>query len=56
MESKKLIYLGMLVGSAIGGFVPSLWGDSYLSFSSIVFTAIGGFLGIWLGYRLSRLY
>lgn len=56
MDSKKLIYLGMLVGSVIGGFVPSLWGDSYLSFSSIIFTAIGGGFGIWVGFKLSRMY
>lgn len=56
MDSKKLIYSGMLVGGAIGGFAPTLWGDNYMSFSSVIFTAIGGFLGIWVGFKLSRIY
>ena len=56
MDSKKLIYLGMIVGSFVGGFVPTIWGDSYFSFSSIIFTAVGGFAGIWLGLKLSRMY
>lgn len=56
MDSKRIIYLGMIVGSAVGGFIPTLWGDSYFSLSSIIFTAIGGFLGIWLGFKLGNMY
>lgn len=44
----------MIFGSAIGSFLPLLWGGSELSFSSIIFAAIGGFLGIWIGLKLSR--
>jgi uncharacterized membrane protein YeaQ/YmgE (transglycosylase-associated protein family) len=54
MESKSLIWVGMFVGSTVGGYIPSFWGDSLFSMSSIFFTAIGGFLGIWIGYRLSN--
>lgn len=54
MDSKRVIYLGMLVGSAVGGFIPTLWDDSYLSLSSVVFTAIGGFFGIWIAYKITR--
>jgi hypothetical protein len=54
MGSKKLIWLGMFIGSAIGGYVPSLWGDSLLSFSSVLLTAVGGILGIWAGFKLSN--
>jgi uncharacterized membrane protein YoaK (UPF0700 family) len=50
----KLIWLGMFVGSTIGGFVPMLWGDGALSLSSVFFSAVGGVLGIWLGYRLGH--
>ena len=53
MSSKSLIYIGMIVGSAIGGYIPLLWGDDYLSMMSVVLTAIGGIVGIWLGYKLS---
>ena len=44
----------MIVGSGIGGYVPLLWGASYFSFTSVICTAIGGFLGIWIMFKLSR--
>lgn len=53
MESRnKLIWLLMIIGSAVGGFIPSLWGSDMFSISSVIFTAIGGFVGIWLGFKL----
>ncbi len=52
---KKVIMLGMLVGSAVGSFVPLLWGGNLLSFSSIIFTVIGGIFGIWSAYKLANL-
>ncbi len=50
----KIIWLGVFVGSTIGGFIPDLWGASFLSFSSILFSGIGGLLGVWGGYQLSQ--
>ncbi|MFZ2187641.1 MAG: hypothetical protein WAV46_03410 [Candidatus Moraniibacteriota bacterium] len=44
----------LLIGSTLGGLVPLAWGESALSFSSIIFTALGGLLGIWLGFKMSR--
>ena len=44
----------MMVGSTLGGFLPLLWGDSALSMSSILLSAIGGVLGIWGGLRVSE--
>ncbi len=44
----------MAVFSAAGGYIPLLWGDGYLSISSVVLTAVGGIFGIWLGYKLSN--
>ena len=44
----------MILGSSLGGFLPLLWGGSELSFSSIFLTAIGGLLGIYVGYKVSR--
>ncbi len=49
-----MIWLGMIVGSAVGGFLPVLWGGSELSMASIILTAVGGFAGIWLGLKLSQ--
>ena len=53
MNSKPMIWIGMFIGSTIGGFIPSLWGSNFLSFSSILLTAVGGIIGIWLGFKLS---
>jgi uncharacterized membrane protein YeaQ/YmgE (transglycosylase-associated protein family) len=44
----------MVVGSFVGGFVPLLWGAGEFSFSSIIFSAIGGIVGIWAGFKISR--
>ncbi|MHB1316342.1 MAG: hypothetical protein ACYCZW_00610 [Minisyncoccota bacterium] len=54
MESKKIIWLFMVVGGYAGGYIPVIWGSSEFSFISIIFSAIGGFAGIWLGYKLSQ--
>jgi len=54
MESNKLIWLGLFVGSSIGSFLPELWGADLFSLSSIFLSALGGILGIWLGYKASR--
>jgi len=54
MSQNTMIWIGVFVGSTIGGLIPTLWGDSYLSISSVFFTAVGGILGIWLGFKISN--
>jgi hypothetical protein len=54
MSSKSLVWIGMFVGSAIGGYIPALWGDNFLTFSSVISTAVGGIIGIWIGFKLSN--
>ena len=56
MDSKKLIWLGLFVGSTVGGMLPELWGDNVFSFWSVILTAVGGIIGIWLGYKISEGY
>jgi hypothetical protein len=48
----KLVMLGMIIGSIVGGYIPLLWGDGVLSMSSVLFSALGGFAGIWMGYKI----
>jgi hypothetical protein len=52
--AKKLIILGMVLGSYAGSYIPAIWGGSLFSLSSILFGAAGGFAGIWVGYKLAR--
>ncbi|MEK7567780.1 MAG: hypothetical protein AAB513_02565 [Patescibacteria group bacterium] len=54
MDSKKMVWIGMIIGSTVGGYMPTLWGDSFLSFTSVILSAIGGILGIWLGFKISN--
>jgi len=43
-----------LVGSTIGGCVPSLWGAGGFSMTAMILSAVGGLIGIWAGYKLSQ--
>ena len=52
MNSRPLIWIGMIVGSTVGGFVPALWGDSMFSMSSIILSTIGGVAGIVIGFKI----
>jgi hypothetical protein len=40
-------------GLIAGGYVPALWGASDFSLWSILFGALGGIAGLWLGVKLS---
>jgi len=46
------IWLGVLIGSSVGGFIPELWGVDILSYSSVLLSGIGAFVGLWIGYKL----
>ncbi len=50
--TKKLILLFLFVGSLLGGYIPLLWGGSAFSGWSILFSTLGGFLGIYIGYKI----
>lgn len=51
---KGLIIIFMIIGSSIGGYLPVLWGGSFLSFSSVILSGIGGVAGIWAGYKIAK--
>ncbi len=51
---RSSIWIGIFIGSTIGGMIPSLWGDGLFSYSSVVLSGTGAFAGLWVGYRLSR--
>ena len=53
MPAKFLVFIGMTIGSIIGGYIPVLWGAGLLSYSSVLFSGIGGILGVWIGYKFS---
>lgn len=47
------IWFGVLIGSTIGGFIPDLWGAGVFSYASVLLSGVGGFAGLWLGYKMS---
>ncbi len=56
MSPKALIWIGMSIGSTVGAYVPALWGGSLLSVSSIFLSAVGGIVGIFLGFKLKDFF
>jgi hypothetical protein len=52
MSRKKLIMLGMVVGSIAGGYLPAVFGFDGLMIS-LLGSFIGGILGICIGYKFS---
>jgi len=47
---KSIMWMMIGVGSVIGGFVPSIFGASYLSLWGIVGSTLGAIAGLYL-YR-----
>jgi len=54
MPSKGVVYLAAFIGSIVGGFIPGLWGAGFLSFSSIIFSALGAIAAIILVFKFFR--
>jgi len=51
---KKFTMTGMVIGSLVGSYIPSIWGDSSFSMTSLLFAVIGGSVGIWSGYEIGQ--
>lgn len=52
----KAVMVGMMIGSIVGGYIPLLWGDSAFSMTAVFTSAIGGFLGIFISYKISSTF
>jgi uncharacterized membrane protein YeaQ/YmgE (transglycosylase-associated protein family) len=50
---QRNIWLGILIGSTIGGFIPEMWGADMFSYSSLLLSGAGAFAGLWIGYKMS---
>jgi uncharacterized membrane protein YeaQ/YmgE (transglycosylase-associated protein family) len=55
VSAKRLIWIGAIVGSTLGGLLPSLWKASMLSMWGLVLSTVGGLVGIWVGWKLSQM-
>ncbi|HEV2105317.1 MAG TPA: hypothetical protein VGU27_06255 [Candidatus Eisenbacteria bacterium] len=54
LTPKRLVMAGMVVGSTIGSWLPTLWGAGWLSMASVLIGAAGGLAGIWVGWKLAQ--
>jgi hypothetical protein len=54
MNTKAFVWIGLTVGSFVGSMIPLLWHADMFSFSSILFSGVGGIAGIYFGYKLSK--
>jgi predicted MFS family arabinose efflux permease len=54
MNTRALIWIGMTIGSTLGGFIPNLWGTSFFSLAGLVWSGIGGLFGIWIARRAAN--
>jgi hypothetical protein len=54
METKHMVWLGAGLGGTIGSFIPMIWGSDMLSFSSIIWSGVGGIAGIYIFYKMSQ--
>jgi hypothetical protein len=45
------VWLAILIGSAVGGLIPELWGAGMFSYSSVLFSGIGAFVGLLISYQ-----
>jgi hypothetical protein len=49
---RSITGLCVTFGTLAGGYVPTLWGGSDFSLTSLVTAALGGVAGLWLALRL----
>lgn len=54
MSKKSIIMTTTVIGMSVGSFVPMLWGGSLLGGWSVLFSMVGGFLGIWVGVKVAK--
>ena len=47
---KARIWIGVFIGSTVGEFIPGLWGSDVFSYSSVLLSGVGGFIGMWIAY------
>ena len=55
MTPKSLVWFGMFVGSAVGGYVPTFWGADLFSFSGLFGSFVGSLVGVWAAYKLYQM-
>lgn len=53
---KMFMWTAIIIGGAIGGWIPSLWDASMFSMSGVIGSAAGSILGLWIAFKYIRGY
>lgn len=53
LVDRRVLWLFVVVGSTIGGFLPAVWGGSVLGPASLGLGCLGALVGLWLAVRLT---
>ncbi len=53
MSRKTMIMFGMVAGSLIGGYAPTLFGAGAISAGTLIGSMVGALLGIYVAFRLT---
>jgi len=48
-----MVMIGMVIGSSIGGYLPTLFGAPGISLWTLLGSTVGGFIGIYISFKLS---
>jgi hypothetical protein len=51
MSDKTTLYVAVIIGTTIGGFVPAVFGAGLLSMWGIIGSTVGGILALWLAWK-----
>lgn len=54
MDLRHFIWIGVLVGGTVGGWIPTLWGAGAFSIAGIIGSTIGGLVGIYFGAKIAN--
>ncbi|MBI4700084.1 MAG: hypothetical protein HY744_02780 [Deltaproteobacteria bacterium] len=51
---RKAVWGGMIIGSLLGGWVPTWFGADAFSFTGLLGSTVGGLAGVAVGYWAAR--
>ena len=54
LERKTSLWLGLVLGTAIGALTPGLWSVAFFSYGTLLWSVIGAVVGLYVAHRLSQ--
>jgi uncharacterized membrane protein YeaQ/YmgE (transglycosylase-associated protein family) len=55
METKTYIWVGIFIGSTVGGWLGAVLDHgNWFGLLSFLLGTVGSFVGVWVGYKISQ--